>query len=232
MTMTPRTRKLPLLLAASIVLLGAAAWFVLPALRMAKVTLVAHDDPQRASVQGLALTPEGVPLAGVKVTWFAANDLGGGFAMGFVGGERTTRTAADGTFRFDSVPAAEGFAALDDAQSGFEGRSRHVLAQNGIRAEGLRLAAEAIEPTRWLRGQLRRTDGSAWPFAHLQVRANGILRTWQGSTTTDADGRFAILGPWEGAQVELLLLPPDGDPRTLGTHTLGNELSLVVGTDR
>lgn len=229
MTMTPRTRKLPLLLAASIVLLGAAAWFVLPALRMAKVALVAHEDPQRASVQGLVQTPEGLPLAGVKVTWFAANDLGGSFAMGFRGGDLTTRTAADGTFRFDAVPAVEGFAELDDAQSGFEGRSRHVLAQNGMRAEGLRLTAEAIEPTRWLRGQLRRPDGSALPLAHVQIRAKGLLQTWQGSTMTDADGRFAVLGPWAGAQVELLLLPFEGEPRPLGTQTLGSEVALVVG---
>lgn len=229
MTMAQRSRKLPLLLAASIVLLAAAAWFVLPALRMANVTLVAHDDPKRASVQGLALTPEGLPLAGAKVTWYAANDLGGSFAMGFRGGDLTTRTAADGTFRFDSVPAVEGFAALDDAQTGFEGRSRHVLAQNGMRAEGLRLAAEAIEPTRWLGGRLRRPDGSALPFANVQVRANGLLQAWQGNTTTDADGRFAILGPWAGAQVELLLLPFEGEPRPLGTHTLGKDVALVVG---
>lgn len=232
MTMTPRTRKLPFVLAASIVLLAAAAWFVLPALRMAKVTLVAHGDPKRASVQGLVQTAEGVPLAGAKVTWFAASDHGGGFTMGFVGGDLTTRTAADGTFRFDAVPAAEGFAELGDALCGFEGRSRHVLAQNGMRAEGLRLTAEAIEPTRWLRGQLRRPDGSALPFAQVQIRANGWLRTWQGNTSTDAEGRFAILGPWSGAQVELLLLPFEGEPRPLGTHTLGNEVALVVGSDR
>lgn len=213
---------------ASVLLLAAAAWFVLPALRMAKVTTVPNGDPQRASVQGLVLTPEGVPLAGAKVTWFAA-DSSGGYAMGFRGGDLTTQTAADGTFRFDAVPAVEGFAELDDAQTGFEGRSRHVLAQNGMRAEGLRLTAEAIESTRWLRGQLRRPDGSALPLAHVQIRANGLLQTWQGSTMTDADGRFAILGPWAGAKVELLLLPFEGEPRPLGTHTLGNEVALVVG---
>lgn len=232
MTMTPRTRKLPFVLAASIVLLAAAAWFVLPSLRMANVTLVAHGDPKRASVQGLVQTAAGVPLAGAKVTWFAANELGGGITMGFVGGDLTTHTAADGTFTFDAVPAVEGYAALGDVQCGFEGRSRHVLAQNGMRAEGLQLTAEAIEPTRWLRGQLRRPDGSALPFAHVQIRANGLLRAWQNNTTTDADGRFAILGPWAGAQVELLLLPFEGEPRPLGMHTLGQEVALVVGSDR
>lgn len=217
------------MLAASIVLLAAAAWFVLPALRMAKVTLVAHEDPQRAAVQGQVLTPEGVPLASVKVTWFAADSSGGGYALGFRGGDLTTRTAADGTFRFDSVPAVEGFAALDDEQTGFEGRSRHVLARNGMRAEGLRLTASAIEPTRWLRGQLRRPDGSPLSFANVQIRANGLLQSSQANATTDADGRFAILGPWAGAQVELLLLPFEGEPRPLGTHTLGKDVDLVVG---
>ena len=221
-----------LAITATVVLLAVAAWFVLPALRMAKVTLVANGDPQRASVQGMVLTPDGAPLAGAKVVWFAASDHSGGFTMGFVGGDLTTQTAADGTFRFDAVPAVEGYAALGDVQCGFEGRSRHVLAQNGMRAEGLRLTAEAIEPTRWLRGQLRRPDGSALPFANVQIRANGWLRAWQNNTTTDADGGFAILGPWAGAQVELLLLPFEGDPRPLGTHTLGNEVALVVGSDR
>lgn len=70
------------------------------------------------------------------------------------------------------------------------------------------------------------------PFNHVQIRASGWVQTWQDSTTTDADGRFAILGPWAGTQVELLLLPFEGEPRPLGTHTLGNEVALVVGSDR
>jgi hypothetical protein len=232
MTMKPNKLGLPLLLMASTVLLVVAVYFVLPALRMANVTLVAHDDPQRAAVHGMVQTAKGVPLAGVNVTWFAAQDLGDSFNTLFRGSDLTARTAADGSFQFASVPAVEGYAALADDHGRFEGSSHHVVARKGMRAEGLCLAAEAIDPARWLRGQLRRPDGSGLPFAHVQVRANGLLQTWQGPTTTDADGRFAILCPWAGAQVELLLLPTGSAPRTLGTHEVGNEVALVVGTDR
>lgn len=227
--MTSRTRRPVLLFAALAVVAVAAAILVLPRLRMAKVTLVPHGDPQRAAVAGRVVKPDGTPLAGASVTWFhqeGERQLFG--ATMFRGGDLRTTTAADGTFRFDAVPQVEGHAALDDDTCGHEGSSGHVLPQLGSRVEGLELRSAAIAADRWLRGRLRRPDGTPAAFAHLQARAHGLLRNWQGSTSADADGSFVILGPWAGAEVELVLLPQEGEPMPLGTHHLGETLDLRV----
>lgn len=231
--MTSRKSRPVLLFAALAIVAVAGAILVLPRLRMANVTLVPHGDPQRAAVAGRVLKPDGTPLAGASVTWFHQEGerrlLG---ATMFRGGDLRTTTAADGTFRFDTVPPVEGHASLGDAACGHEGSSGHVLPQLGSRTEGLELRSVAISADRWLRGHLRRPDGTPAAFAQVQLRANGFLRNWQGSTSADADGAFVILGPWSGAEVELLLLPQDGEPVPLGTHHLGETVDLRVPNGR
>ena len=231
--MTSRTRRPVLLFAALAIVAVAGAILVLPRLRMANVTLVPHGDPQRAAVAGRVLKPDGTPLAGAEVTWFHQEGERRLFgATMFQGGDLRTTTADDGTFRFDAVPPVEGHAALGDAACGHEGSSGHVLPQLGSRVEGLELRSAAIAADRWLRGRLRRPDGTPAAFAHVQARASRLLRNWQGSTSADADGTFAILGPWSGAEVELVLLPHEGEPVPLGTHHLGETLELRVPAGR
>lgn len=231
--MTSRTSR-PVLLFAALVLVALAVLatiLLVPRLRMANVTLVPHGDPQRAAVAGRVLKPDGTPLAGADVTWFHQDGEPRLFAATmFHGGDLRTTTAADGTFRFDAVPPVDGYVALGDAACGHEGKSGHVLPQLGSRIEGLELRSAAIAADRWLRGRLRRPDGTPAAFAHLQARADGLLRNWQGSTSADADGSFVILGPWAGAEVELVLHPQEGEPVPLGTHHLGETLDLRVPT--
>lgn len=226
--MTSRTRRPLLLFAALAIVAVAGAILVLPRLRMANVTLVPHGDPQRAAVIGRVLKPDGTPLAGASVTWFHQEGerrlLG---ATMFQGGDLHTTTADDGTFRFDAVQPTEGYAALGDAASGHEGASGHVLPQLGSRVEGLELRSEAIAPDRWLRGRLRRPDGTAAAFVFVQARAYGLLSNWQNGASCDADGRFAILTPWAGGELELVLLA-EGATVQLGTHRAGAAVDLVL----
>mgnify|MGYP002784154587 CR=1 FL=1 len=206
-----------------------AALILLPRFWMANVTIVPHGDPTAAAVIGEVRKPDGSPLAGAKITWYAQQGerrlLG---ATGFRGGELHTTSDAEGRFRFDAVPATEGYAALDDIACGHEGTSRHVLAQLGQRIEGLLLQVEPIEASRWLRGRLRRPDGTPAAFASLQGRAAGLLGNWQGVVSSDAEGRFAIVGPWAEAEVELVLLPHGGEPLPLGSHRFGTTVELTV----
>lgn len=228
--MSSRTTR-PALLFAALALVALSiggAIFVLPRLRMANVTLVPHGDPQRAAVAGRVLKPDGSPLAGASVTWFhqeGERQLFG--ATMFQGGDLHTTTASDGTFRFDAVPPTEGYAALGDAACGHEGASGHVLPQLGSRVEGLELRGTAIAADRWLRGRLRRPDGTAAAFVFVQARAYGLLRKWQSGTSCDAEGRFAILAPWAGGELELVL-PADDTPVELGTHRAGATVEVVL----
>lgn len=231
--MTSRTRRPLLLFAALAIVAVAGAILVLPRLRMANVTLVPHGDPQRAAVTGRVLKPDGTPLAGAGITWFHQEGERRLFgATMFQGGDLRTTTADDGTFRFDAVPPTEGYAALGDAACGHEGDSGHVLPQLGSRVEGLELRSAAIGADRWLRGRLRRPDGTPASFVPVQARVHGLLRTWQGSTSTNADGSFAILGPWEEAEVDLVLMPETEEPMPLGTHRFGATLDLTVPAGR
>lgn len=233
--MTSRTRR-PLLLFAALavvaMMLGGAI-FVLPRLRMANVTLVPHGDPQRAAVTGRILKPDGTPLAGASVAWFHQEGERRLFgATLFRGGDLRTTTAADGTFRFDAVPPVEGHATLDDTACGHEGTSGHVLPQLGSRVEGLELRSTAIAADRWLRGRLRRPDGTPAAFVFVQASTEGMLSNWQSGASSDADGAFAILGPWSGAEVELVFRPHEGEPVPLGTHLLGETVDLRVPAGR
>ncbi len=228
--MTSRTRR-PVLLFAALALVAlvlGGAIFVLPRLRMADVTLVPHGDPQRAAVAGRVLKPDGSPLAGASVTWFHQEGerrlLG---ATMFRGGDLRTTTADDGTFRFDAVPPTEGYAALGDPACGHEGAAGHVLPQLGSRVEGLELRGTAIAADRWLRGRLRRPDGTAAAFVFLQAHAYGLLSNWQGGASSDADGQFAILTPWAGSELELVL-PAEGASVELGTHRAGAAVEVVL----
>jgi hypothetical protein len=226
--MSSRTTR-PVLLFAALALVGLAVGgtlFVLPRLRMASVTLVPHGDPQRAAVAGRVLKPDGTPLAGASVTWFHQDGERQPFgAMMFGGGDLRSTTAADGTFHFDAVPPTEGYAALGDEACGHEGASGHVLPELGSRVEGLELRSTAIAADRWLRGRLRRPDGSPAAFVSVQARAHRLLRNWQGSTSSDADGQFAILAPWAGGELELVL--PTGGVE-LGTHRAGATVDVVL----
>ncbi|MBL8736316.1 MAG: carboxypeptidase regulatory-like domain-containing protein [Planctomycetes bacterium] len=230
--MTSRTSRPVLMFAALAVVAVAGAILVLPRLRMANVTLVPHGDPQRAAVAGRVLKPDGSPLAGASVTWFHQEGerrlLG---ATMFQGGDLRTTTADDGTFRFDAVPPTEGYAALDDAGCGHEGSSGHVLPQLGRRVEGLELRGAAIAADRWLRGRLRRPDGTPAAFVFVQARADGLLRNWQGGASSDAEGRFAILSPWAGGELELVM-PAEDTPVSLGTHHAGATVELVLPAGR
>lgn len=230
--MTSRTRRPVLLFAALAVVAVAGAILVLPRLRMANVTLVPHGDPQRAAVTGRVLKPDGSPLAGASVTWFHQEGERRLFgATMFQGGDLRTTTADDGAFRFDAVPPTEGYAAIGDAACGHEGASGHVSPELGRRIEGLELRCEAIAADRWLRGRLRRPDGTAAAFVFVQARASGLLSNWQGGASTDAEGRFAILTPWAGGELELVL-PADGTPVGLGSHHAGATVELVLPAGR
>lgn len=224
--MLPSRRRLLFLAIGAALLL--AAWLVLPRLRMAKVDFVPHGDPQRAAVAGRVQDAQGKPIGGVQVTWFVQQ--GDASLLGFRtfrGGDLQAITGADGAFRFDSVPLAEGRAALDTA-SGYEGESGHVLPQAGHAAEGLRIAAEPIGEDRWLRGRLLHRDGTPAAGVVVQVKVERLLRSWQGIARTDAEGRFDAMGPWAGVAVELLLLPDEGAPKPLGTHRFGEPVQVTL----
>ena len=228
--MTSPTRR-PVLSYAALALVALAVLatlLMLPRLRMANVSLVPHGDPQRAAVAGRVLKPDGTPLAGAGVTWFHQEGERRLFgATMFRGGELRTTTAADGTFRFDAVPPVEGHAALGDAACGHEGSSGHVLPQLGSRVEGLELRSTTIAADRWLRGRLRRTDGTPAAFVFVQARAYGLLSNWQGGASSDAEGRFAILAPWADGELELVL-PSEGSVVELGSHRAGATVELVL----
>lgn len=228
-----RLSRVPLLLAALACLCVAGVGLLLPRLRWASVSRAPLSESQRAAVAGVVQRPDGSPLAGVEVTWNAQE--GERSTLGvttFRGGEIRRTTAADGSFRFDAVPTVEGYAAIADEGCGYEGRSGHVLPEQGVRIEGLRLEAAPIPSDRLLRGRLRHTDGSAASFAQLAARIPGVFRTWQGGAFTDADGVFAILGPWSGATVELSMQLTDGVHVDLGAHGLGSSVDLVVHDGR
>ncbi|MBX3463970.1 MAG: hypothetical protein KF830_12430 [Planctomycetes bacterium] len=69
----PRWKVTPF---AALAALLAVAWLVLPVLRRANPIFTAHADPTLAAVAGTVVDPDGHPVAGIEVTWFAADPDG------------------------------------------------------------------------------------------------------------------------------------------------------------
>jgi hypothetical protein len=226
MSTSARRRVVAVVLLAAVL---AVVWLVLPQLRFANVDWVAHGDPARAAVAGRALTPDGTPVAGLEVIWSSQDGASGMLGTRlFRGGDLRATTSADGTFRFENVPLAEGYASIDGSNLQHEGHSQSVAPRAGFTATGLALTAETIAPARKLSGQLRSSDGQPIRFTPLVARADRWWRTWQCAAMTDGDGRFELVGPGAGADVELLLRPPSGFEVALGTFACGTPAVVTV----
>ncbi len=223
----PRSRLL-LTFAVVLAALLAAVWLVLPATRRAHATFVAHSDPTRAAVAGTVVDPEGKPVAGVTVTWFAAEgDATGPLATRtFVGGGEHAITAADGVFRFAQTPCFDGFAAIDGQSARWEGKTGEVTPRQGFIAGELVLVAQPIPSTRLLHGTLHDPDGKPLQFAPILAKGSHWLRNWQNLVVTDADGRFELVWPWAG-EFELTWRPEGAAEQSLGNATCGESTFTV-----
>jgi hypothetical protein len=227
------TRRNLVLVFAALLVLIAAARFVLPALLRADVRFVPHTDPALCAVAGMVVDEAGRPAAGVKVVWCAAEagDTGLWGSQLF----RSTAemvTGADGSFRFEPVSPVDGFVTIDGNDLQVEGRSGELTPRPGFVATALQVVAKAIPASRRLSGRLQDPQGAPIAFAPIQVRAESWLTEWQNLTTTDAEGRFELSGPWSGVGAELTWLPVGGEPQPLGTAVFGEEVRLTSARPR
>jgi Carboxypeptidase regulatory-like domain len=210
-------------LLAGLAALLAVVWLVLPALRRANPTFVAHSDPAAAAVTGTVVDADGKPVAGVEVTWFAVQGdmIGMLGTRAFMGGKEYVVTAADGSFRFAAVPAVDGYAAIRGSRPRWEGRTGELTPRAGFVAAELQLVAEPIPPSRLLRGTLRDPDGKPVPFVPIVAKGSRWLTNVQYPAVTDAEGRFEFVWPWAG-EFELSLQGTGTGEHPLGTATCGD----------
>ena len=227
------TRRNLVLVFAALLVLIAAARFILPALRRADVSFLPHTDPAVCAVAGVVVDEAGRPAAGVKVVWSAAEAAG----SGLLGSRLFCSTAemvtgADGSFRFEPVSPVDGFVTIDGNDLRFEGRSGELTPRPGFVATALQVVAKAIPASRRLSGRLQDPQGAPIAFAPIQVSAESWLTRWQCLTTTDTEGRFELSGPWSGVGAELTWVPVGGEEQPLGTATFGEEVRLTSARPR
>jgi hypothetical protein len=213
---------LPWGLLAAVALVLAVVWLVLPGLRRANPTFVAHADPATAAVAGTVVDPDGKPVAGVEVTWFAAQGDGIGMlgTRAFLGGRDHVVTGADGSFRFAGVPTDDGFAAIAGTKPRWEGRSGELTPRAGYVATELQLVAEPIPASRMLNGTLRDQDGKPVAFVPILAKGSSWLRNSHRMSVTDADGRFEFVWPWAG-EFELTMQREGAADQPLGQASSG-----------
>ena len=215
-------------LLAGLALVLAVVWLVLPALRRANPTFVAHADPATAAVAGTVVDPDGKPVAGVEVTWFAAQDNGIGM-LGtrlFMGGRDHVVTGADGSFRFAAVPTDDGYAAIAGTKARWEGRSGELTPREGYVATELQLVVEPIPATRMLNGTLRDQDGKPVAFVPILAKGSRWWRNFQCMSMTDADGRFEFVWPWTG-EFDLTMQREGAAEQPLGQASCG-QITLMT----
>ena len=215
-------------LLAVLALVLAVVWLVLPALRRANPTFVAHADPATAAVAGTVVDPDGKPVAGVDVTWFAAQDNGIGM-LGtrlFMGSRDHVVTGADGSFRFATVPTDDGYAAIAGTKPRWEGQTGELTPRAGFVATELQLVVEAIPASRMLNGTLRDQDGKPAAFVPILAKGSSWLRNWQSMSMTDAEGRFEFVWPWAG-DFELTMQRAEAAEQPLGQASCG-QISLTT----
>lgn len=210
----------------------AVVWLVLPVLRRANPTFIAHADPALAAVAGTVVDPDGHPVAGIEVTWFAADP--DGVAMlghrAFVGGREHVVTDARGGFRFAAVPTVDGHVAIAGSKPHWEGSTRELTPRAGFVASGLRLVARPIPPSRRLQGTLHDPDGKPLAFVPILAKGSRWLRNAQDLAVTDAHGRFEFVWPWDG-EFELIARPEGAAEQPLGRVTSG-EVHLTASLRR
>jgi hypothetical protein len=227
-----RPRSLLLLLTAFVLAL-AALLLAAPWLRRERVSFVANSNPAAAAVSGTVVGPDGLPLGGVTVMWYSADAPAAfvGMARPFAGGA-TVVTAADGTFRFDDLPAVDGFAALAGDRPRYEGQTGELTPQRGSVAVSLQLQAAPIPPSRLLTGRLRDPGGAPMAFVQVESKASSWFRNWQMSTVTDAEGRFELRCPWPTDDATLTWQPQGGVAQPLGQIAFGQHVDLRVERPR
>jgi hypothetical protein len=227
-----RLRTAVLLLAA-FVLLAITLLVVAPWLRRERPNFVAQANAATAAVAGTVVDADGAALAGIEVTWFAAE--GGGGLLGnrmFAGEGEHVVTDAEGRFHFANVPTSDGFAAIAGSRPRWEGETGQLTPRSGFVASEVRLVAEAIPATRRLNGKLRDERGAPVAFAEVTSTASSWLRNWQSHTVTDAEGRFELLCPWAEPAATLSWQPIGGTPQPLGQVAFGQDLELTVTKPR
>jgi hypothetical protein len=182
-----------------------------------------------AAVAGRVLDPKGAPVGGVTVVWHAEEGGNTGmFAVRPFSSREEVISAVDGSFRFDGVPIAEGFAAVRGPESGYEGSSASLLPRTGHVAEGLKVTVKPIAPERWVTGTLIGSDGKALAHARIRAEASSFGRNWSAQFTTDEAGHFTTLAPWPRARAQLTWLPDGAGPVPLGTIRGGEPAQLTA----
>lgn len=203
-----RMKSIVPLILVLLVAVGVLGSSVLKWMRQADPVWTAHADQGTASITGKVALGDGRPVPGIEVIWYAEADAGSHGTVTAFGGELRARTAADGVFRFDSVPLRNGFLGIDEAQAKHGGRTGEFVPRAGYDAV-LDVAAEPVDERRILKGRLLTADGA--PAVQMLVVAStgSLVTTWQYGTSTDDAGGFEILLPWAADEVELKWRPLD-----------------------
>lgn len=223
---------LPLLVLAviTLVLVGAS---LLSWLRFADPEWIAHEGSETAGVVGTVRNAKGEPVPAVEVVWYAeATDVSSGGMSAFSGGVRAT-TGADGVYRFEALPTTNGFVAIDEAKSKWEGRTGEFEPRKGFDAR-IDVEAVPVGDARSVRGRLLLADGRPATLWMVTARVRTWFTMWQGGGTTSADGAFEIVLPWEDDDVELTWVPLDGSvPASEPVHVPpGDAGELRVGAGK
>lgn len=214
----------------TLVFVGAS---LLPWLRLADPEWIANGDAEAANVVGAVRDAKGQPVPGVEVVWYSeATDVGSGGMTAFSGGVRAT-TGADGTYRFASLPTTNGFVALDEAKSKWEGRTGEFEPRKGFDAR-IDVAAVPVASARSVRGRLLLADGKPAALWMVTARVSTWFTAWQGGGTTSADGAFEIVLPWDEDDAELTWVPLDGSlPVSEPVHVRpGEAVEVRVGAGK
>ena len=227
-------KRTAVLLLAAFVLAAVALLFAVPWLRRERPNFVAQANAATAAVAGTVVDADGKPLAGIEVTWFAAEGGGGLLGSMYAGGREHVVTDRDGRFHFANVPTTDGYAAIAGRLPRWEGNTGELTPRSGFVASDLRLVAEAIPATRRLRGKLRDDQGAPVAYAEVKSTASSWLRNWQMSAVTDAEGRFELLCPWATDDATLSWRPVGGPQplQPLGQVAFGQDLELTVTRPR
>ena len=165
------------------------------------------DEP---SIGGTVRFTDGSPAGSVKVDLFRARADGG--RGEFLG---STRTGADGAYRFTVEPGCHVLTFIAPDGTSFQGRRYHqpgACADPGETVTGVDAELTADGDQGSLGGRIARADGSGAEGAKVDLfvrQANGSRGAFLGSTRAGADGRYSFaVSP--GCYV-LTFIAPDGE---------------------